>query len=201
MCCFPSSTHNRNPFTMIRQTLAALLISGVVFSGRALAEGTNETSDLFGTTVTHTRQLSQAEAQFNRGSAYLTGEGVEKDAAKAIECFMKSAELGYPQAQFNLGLCYMNGTGVEQSDKDAAKWFKHAAEQGLKEAYFPLGICYYNLAQYTEAYAWALFADADGDSRLQEMLDPLFSEEEIAAGKKHYEEMKAAAEKKTEKTD
>lgn len=109
--------------------------------------------------------------------------------------------MGHARAQFNLGTCYMNGTGVEQNDREAARWFRKAADQDVKEACFPLGLCYYNLEQYTEAYAWALFAEANGDPRLKDMLDPMFSEEEITAGKARLTELKKPLEIKNDNSE
>jgi TPR repeat protein len=128
------------------------------------------------------------------GYDYYTGEGVEKDPEKALACFTKAAGLGHSRAQFNLGLCYMNGAGVEQSDKEAAIWFERAVRQDIKEALYPLGICHYSLENYTEAYAWALYAESQGDTRLREMLDPMYSEEEIDAGKTRFRELKKTLE-------
>ncbi len=170
-----------------------ILLFALSLSSFSLADETNDSSSLFGITITN--QVSAAEKQFNLGSAYFSGDGVEQDLPKAIEYFRKAAELGHGHAQFNLGLCYMNGSGVEQSDQEAALWLKKAADQGIKEAIYPLGVCCYNLEQYTEAYAWSLAAEANGDSRLKEMLTPMYSEEEIAAGKARFEELKTAQKK------
>lgn len=177
--------------------LAGLLV--LCFSNAGLSEGTNESLDLFGITVT--QKASEAETQFSLGSSYYTGDGVEQDLEKAIVCFKKAGEMGHARAQFNLGTCYMNGTGVEQNDREAARWFRKAADQDVKEACFPLGLCYYNLEQYTEAYAWALFAEANGDPRLKDMLDPMFSEEEIAAGKARLTELKKPLEIKNDNSE
>ena len=154
----------------------------------ALAEETNGTISFFGITIT--QSSSPAEKHFQQGFAYYTGDGTEQDSGKAFESFKQAALLGHAQAQFNLGACYVSGIGVAPNEKEAASWFEKAAMQGIKEAVHPLGICLYNLEQYTEAYAWALLAEAQGDIRLKEMLDPMYTEEEIAGGKARFEELK-----------
>ena len=45
----------------------------------------------------------QAEECLKRGICYKNGEGVEKDLVKAVECFMKAAEMGHAEAQNRLG--------------------------------------------------------------------------------------------------
>ncbi len=169
----------------MKSCIILLMLSTLMLPVTGRGEESNDTSSLFGITVTNT--LSEADKQFDLGYAYLTGDGVETNISKAVECYQKAAELGHAKAQFNLGLCYMNGTGVEQSDKNASSWLKKAAAQNVMEALYPLGICFYNLEDYTEAYAWALAAEASGDTRLKEMLDPIYTEEEIAAGRARFE--------------
>jgi TPR repeat protein len=153
--------------------------------GMSRGDETNDAPDFFGITVTQTE--TKAEKQFRLGSNYYHGKGVEQDAAKAVDCFRKAAESGHAEAQHNLGTCYLDGTGLARSETEAAKWFEKAAKQGLQESYYPLGICYYNLEQYVEAYAWALAAASHGDTRLREMLDSMYTEEEITAGKARFE--------------
>ena len=176
-------------------TASALLLAILILVPAVHGAETNQFLDLFGITVT-TNGVSEAEKEFELGSAYCTGDGVETNMAKAAACFRKAAELGHGRAQFNLGLCCMNGTGVAQNDKEAARWFQKAAEQDIRESYYPLGICCYNLEQHTEAYTWALMAESAGDARLREMLAPMFSDEETAAARKRFGELMAAREKR-----
>ncbi len=184
-----------------RLTYATLICTlALVLPELGFGEGSNENLSLFGITVTN--KTSEAETLFEYGSAYYTGDGAEKNAAKAMEYFKKAAELGHAKAQFNLAMCYMDTEIKEHSDAKAAEWLKKAFDQGVEVALYPLGICYYNLEQYKEAYAWALLAESKGDTRLKAMFDTMFTEEEIAAGKVRFEELKkqlaADAEKKTE---
>jgi len=84
-------------------------------------------------------QQGDAEAQYNLGLCYLTGNGVSQDYVEAIQWITKAAEQGYASAEFMLGLHYANGDGVRKSAAEAAKWYTKAAEQGDVDAQFSLG--------------------------------------------------------------
>ena len=49
-------------------------------------------------------EAGDARAQFNLGVLYLTGRGVERDAAKALEWHLKAAAQGLPEAEHGLGV-------------------------------------------------------------------------------------------------
>nr|WP_280521862.1 tetratricopeptide repeat protein [Xenorhabdus innexi] len=62
---------------------------------------------------------------------YLHGNGVKKDAKKAIEWFLKAAEQDDATAQLNLGRIYEYGQQiVPQDDEKALSWYQKAAENG-----------------------------------------------------------------------
>lgn len=69
---------------------------------------------------------------------------MEKNSAKAVEWYRKSAENGNAFAQYNLGLCYEYGTGVTLSKATAAEWYRKAADQGDADAQYQLGVFYEN---------------------------------------------------------
>ena len=84
-----------------------------------------------------------AEAQYNLGARYATGEGVpQQDAAEAVRWYQLAAEQGYAAAQYALGLMYTNGEGVSQDDAEAVRLYRLAAEQGHIEAQLSLGAMY-----------------------------------------------------------
>ncbi|MBV1931469.1 MAG: sel1 repeat family protein [Porticoccaceae bacterium] len=70
-----------------------------------------------------------AVAQYNMGVMHEVGQGVAKDAEKAVEWYRKSAEQGYENAQYNLGVMLLHGIGVEKNRDAAIDWFKKAAAQ------------------------------------------------------------------------
>ena len=75
-----------------------------------------------------------ALAQYEIGSLYHRGAGVDKDVLRASRWYERSAELGYVEAQYRLGNMYLMGEGVRQSDSEAAHWFEKAAQQGHADA-------------------------------------------------------------------
>jgi TPR repeat protein len=109
-------------------------------------------------------ERGEAEAQFNLGVRYVTGEGVSKDHAQAVAWFRRAAELGDAEAQRSLGVMYGTGKGVAQDHTQAAAWLRKAAEQGDAEAQFNLGLCYEfgnGVSQDTiEAHKWLTLAAA-----------------------------------------
>ena len=60
-------------------------------------------------------EQGDAEAQFNLGNIYYTGEGVTQDYELAFEWYQKAAHQGHTKAQFNLGTMYYNGQGAPRS--------------------------------------------------------------------------------------
>ncbi|CAN5302337.1 hypothetical protein BH23VER1_BH23VER1_28000 [soil metagenome] len=74
------------------------------------------------------------------GECYLSGIGVEQDAAKAVELFHLAAEQDEPHAMAFLGQCYEKGEGVKEVDlKEARRWYDRAYELGSMEAAAYLG--------------------------------------------------------------
>jgi TPR repeat protein len=74
-------------------------------------------------------------AQFNLGSLYMVGLGVEQDFVEAAKWYRKAAEQGDGEAQNNLGLMYFKGEGVEQDSVQAYMWLIIAVESGFEQAY------------------------------------------------------------------
>ena len=74
------------------------------------------------------------EAQFNLASAYISGQGVEKNEAKAFDLLMTSAKMGGAAAQARIGLAYATGVGAVLDLIEAARWFILAASNGDKAA-------------------------------------------------------------------
>lgn len=109
-------------------------------------------------------------AQYDLGTMYERGKGVERDSTKASEWYEKAAEQGNEDAikalevikvallktlekraeqgnkdaQYKLGTMYYNGEGVEQNYKESFCLYKKAAEQGSVNAQFMLGKMYYH---------------------------------------------------------
>ena len=89
-------------------------------------------------------EQGDAEAQFELGRAYFTGEDVRKDVGEAVRWYRKAAEQGHAAAQHFLGVLYHFGAGVPKDIGEAARWYRGAAEQGHALAQFGLGTLYAN---------------------------------------------------------
>ena len=75
---------------------------------------------------------------FGVGLAYEIGKGVEvKNKKKALEWYLKAAELGHTQAQANAGRLLMFDNGSESE-----KWYTKAAEKGHLQSQNNLGYMY-----------------------------------------------------------
>ncbi len=83
-----------------------------------------------------------ATAQFELGTLYAEGKGVEQSDTTAASWFHRAAEQGNAEAQYNLAVSYAEGLGVKKDDAVAAKWFRRAAEQGMPYAQLNLGFLY-----------------------------------------------------------
>ena len=77
--------------------------------------------------------LTDAELR-EQARAYEHGEGVKKDAVKAVELYCEAAARGDADAQYALGWMYANGRGVMRNDELASSLFTLAAEQGHEQA-------------------------------------------------------------------
>jgi len=73
-------------------------------------------------------------SQFQLGSAYLFGKGVETNSIEAVKWFRKSADQGFGMAQFNLAVAYASGEGVPKDYQSAYGWFLLAKAKGINPA-------------------------------------------------------------------
>ena len=79
-------------------------------------------------------EQDNARAQYEIGTLYHRGAGVDADVARAARWYTNAAELGYADAQYRVGNMYMMGEGVPQSDSEAIHWYEKAAQQGHQDA-------------------------------------------------------------------
>jgi hypothetical protein len=73
-------------------------------------------------------------AQCVMGQAYLSGEGMPKDQAKALQWFRKAAEAGNVEGQRNLGHAFAQGQGTPVDLVEAYQWLSVASKKGDKAA-------------------------------------------------------------------
>lgn len=119
-----------------------------------------------------------AEAQYQLGHCYYSGDGVEESHLEALKWFRKAAEQGFARAQCELGNCYCTGNGIEENHTEAFKWYRKAAEQGDAEGQYQLGYCYYFGIGVNpddeKAKKWLQQAVEQGNEEAQEMLENYF---------------------------
>jgi uncharacterized protein len=87
-------------------------------------------------------EAQETEAQFQLGLRYKNGEGVPKDATRALEWFQKAAAQENAGAQFLLGSMYNDGDSVAVDTAKAVEWFQKAAANGHAFAHHTLGLMY-----------------------------------------------------------
>ena len=82
---------------------------------------------------------TDASGYIELGRCHREGDGVPKDPAKAIECFLKAAEMGDASAASTLGYMYMSGEGCTPDDTMAEMYLRTAADAGVPAAMCNLG--------------------------------------------------------------
>ena len=75
---------------------------------------------------------ARAEAQFNLGVRYDTGEGVPQDYAEAVRWYRLAADQRHANVQINLGNRYANGEGVPQDYVQAHTWYRPGGGSGTR---------------------------------------------------------------------
>lgn len=89
--------------------------------------------------------LSSAEAQYNLGTMYQNGEGVEQDYSRAAALYLDSATSGYVDAMFNIAMMFQAGIGVDENLDSCIHWLQKASTAGDSESPFALAMIYTNL--------------------------------------------------------
>ena len=139
--------------TTISATIADEFVKGLDAEQQAAARLNRQAAD-----------LGHARAAFDLGSAYLRGEGVEKNPAEAVAYFRKAAALGHVPAMRRLAELYRSGEGAVAPDAgQAVQFYQKAASLGDGEAIIELALMYrhgqYGLAK-DSAQALRLFRSA-----------------------------------------
>ena len=127
-------------------------------------------------------------------SAYLTGEGADRDPAKAAGWFRKLAELGRAEDQCCMGLLHIRGLGVERDFEKAVFWLQKAADGGDNTAPDLIPDCRTCLEKAEKAKAGDAQAQAElamALTRLSQVLTPEGGEEDLTAAL-HLAEQSAA---------
>ena len=146
-------------------------------------------------------EQNYAQAQLSLGVCYYTGRGVAKDTAEALRWYRKAAEKD-SGVQWMLGVYYDSGVFVEQDETEAAKLYRKAADQDHALAQWNLARCYLNGSgvekDYTQAYAWFNLAGktVEDARKGRDQLERKMSPEQVDAGQKRTQELRAQIEAK-----
>ena len=84
--------------------------------------------------IEHARRAAARDALYERGNAYLDGQGLPMDSAHAVRFFRMAANEGLEAAQLELGIAYRDGRGARQDAVRAHMWFNIAASAGSAQA-------------------------------------------------------------------
>jgi TPR repeat protein len=152
-------------FALRAMALAALL---AVSSSAQTPDSANDPDKLTGRMDTLSKRAlgGDTRAQLQMGLAYEFGNGVTKDADKAMHWYRIAADRGEPIAQTDLGYFYESGANGPKDPTEAAKWYTRAALSGFTRAKFNLGVLYLTgagvLQSDSEAAHWIGEAAEDG---------------------------------------
>ena len=113
-------------------------------------------------------QKENAEAQYNLGLCYASGNGITADDAVAREWFTKSANGGFAPAQVILCTWMIEGRGGPEDSVLGLSYCEKAAKQDYPEAYTKLGEYYYEgkvvSRDYTKAIKYLSYASKKGSA-------------------------------------
>lgn len=125
-----------------------------------------------------TAKAGDTTAQYQLGTKYYFGWGVDKSEKIAAKWYRKAAKLGHSNAQFNLATAYKDGIGVTQSNSKAAKWYRKAAKQGHIDSQYNLGLMYRKgdgvEQSHSKAAKWYGKAAEQGDTDAQSVLGLMY---------------------------
>jgi hypothetical protein len=117
---------------------------------------------------------------------YRKGREVPQDLPRAVEWFLRAADLGHAHAQSSMGVRYYYGEGVPKNHRLALKWYLAGAAKKEPEAIFNVGDLFDDSDEIpknpVETCAWMLVAAAYGYQTALDRVDPLvkgFSEENL----------------------
>ncbi|ATY59551.1 ubiquitin-ligase Sel1 Ubx2 [Cordyceps militaris] len=103
---------------------------------------------------TRSSRQSNVDSLVKMGDYYFYGIGVEKDLAKAVQCYTGASDYQQSaQALFNLGWMHENGVGLTQDFHLAKRYYDHALVVNA-EAYLPVTL---SLLKLRMRSAWNTF--------------------------------------------
>jgi len=116
----------------------------------------------------------RCQSTINLGSCYVKGLGIEKNASKAFEWYLKAAEQNDPAAQYLVANRYFDGNGVPQNNAKGIEFLEKSVNQEFVPAQYQLGEMYVTgqVLPKNEAKAVKILQKAanQGDADAQKLL-------------------------------
>jgi tetratricopeptide (TPR) repeat protein len=110
---------------------AKLALADLYYHGEGVAQNYREAFRWYAQAV---EQQEDAYALYSLGFMLLHGQGVRRDAKRALKHLRRAAMLGEPNAQYELGCAWYRGAAGAKNPKLAMKWLRMAAAHGHEAA-------------------------------------------------------------------
>lgn len=144
--------------TMFQEVIDQGCVEGYIGSAYiAYDEGDYVTAfENFNKVLEGKEQVYSAFTMEKLGGMYYDGNGVEQDYAKALECYEKSAYLGYMDGYDYAGVMYYSGEGTEQDFAKAKELWEKGVALGNTGSMYNLAWMYENGDGVEQNYEKAL---------------------------------------------
>src|SRR5262249_46307210 len=103
------------------------------------------------------------------------GQGMRRNARRAVHFYRQAALRGDLQAQANLAVMLLEGDGIKKDTAAGLRWLKRAARRGDPKAQYSLGYAYAHgedgvRKNDTHAQKWLSKAAKAGDAKARRLL-------------------------------
>ena len=198
---------------MGRASLAVVILAALISTNaESLAGLADDLRDHVNLERTRTLAAEgDAKAIANLATRYWRGDGVNRDPSRAVDLYLKAAELGDDRAMLQLGVLHENGREVPQSHERAFAWYQRAVESGNASAMFQLGVMYWAgrgvRQDLVEAYKWfdlgsthADTASAEENASARESVGRVLSVSQLAEARARARIWQAANDSRTKRS-
>ncbi len=133
----------------------------------AARQGNETAEQLMSPVLERMTEAELAEAYFELGEMYRSGNAIPTDESEALYWHRKAAGEGNAKAEFALGEMYRFGEAVTANARQALQWYRKAANRGLAEAQRELGDMYIEgegtAKNSVQGLAWLYLAAMQGE--------------------------------------
>jgi len=114
------------------------------------------------------------------GIHYKEGDGVIESDTKALEMYIRAAELGKADAYVMIGLCYQLGSAVERDMSKAVAFYEVAAKKGAVVAHISLAHFYTKTGDNNKRIKHLRVAASAGEKYSMDDLMSLYKDKELS---------------------